>query len=268
MFLLLFAHLESQPDHLVFFSTSDAPVSARKNLVVVTNVQASRILWSSKKSKSGVSAQGVSFFPAGNATEITVNVTSKGKVVVSAGAIETPHLLELSGVGNSSILTSFGIPTIVDLPGVGENLQDHPTAKIIYELAPGLDSLDGLSTRPRNATKLAEVSFSLVRSHPLNHFAEISSLQALAEYGTGHGLLTQFVYGEPSFRSGCSIQPSLLLTFFRPAMSLQISRRFQLCKGNSFPSRSKSSIEALRRTEDCWRSPDFWSSACAFSATL
>lgn len=42
------------------------------------------------------------------------------------GAYNTPRLLELSGVGNPAILSQFNIPTVVDLPTVGENLQEHP----------------------------------------------------------------------------------------------------------------------------------------------
>ncbi|KAK0445982.1 alcohol oxidase [Desarmillaria tabescens] len=62
----------------------------------------------------------------------TVNV--KKEVLLSAGSLHTPQLLELSGVGNSKILAPLGIDTIIDLPGVGENLQDHALAPTVVEV--------------------------------------------------------------------------------------------------------------------------------------
>src|SRR5699024_12854025 len=52
------------------------------------------------------------------------------KIVLAGGAINTPQLLQLSGVGDKEHLESLGIDTVVDLPGVGENLQDHLEAYI------------------------------------------------------------------------------------------------------------------------------------------
>lgn len=62
----------------------------------------------------------------------TVNV--KKEVLLSAGSLHTPQLLELSGVGNPKILAPLGIDTIIDLPGVGENLQDHALAPTVVEV--------------------------------------------------------------------------------------------------------------------------------------
>ncbi|KAK0482235.1 alcohol oxidase [Armillaria novae-zelandiae] len=62
----------------------------------------------------------------------TVNV--KKEVLLSAGSLHTPQLLELSGVGNPKILAPLGIDAIIDLPGVGENLQDHALAPTVVEV--------------------------------------------------------------------------------------------------------------------------------------
>lgn len=53
------------------------------------------------------------------------NVTAKGEVIISAGALHTPTVLQRSGIGPASFLQKAGIPLVIDLPGVGSNLQDH-----------------------------------------------------------------------------------------------------------------------------------------------
>jgi choline dehydrogenase len=53
-------------------------------------------------------------------------IKASGEVVLSAGALQTPKLLMLSGIGDRTQLARFDIPTVVHLPGVGQNLQDHP----------------------------------------------------------------------------------------------------------------------------------------------
>jgi hypothetical protein len=66
-----------------------------------------------------------------------------------SGALNTPKLLELSGIGNPNIINRLGIPTIVDLPGVGENLQDHLMVNSDFVAKDGIYSFGkhGLSRR-------------------------------------------------------------------------------------------------------------------------
>src|SRR5690606_36642165 len=61
------------------------------------------------------------------------SVRARREVVLSAGPLASPHLLELSGIGNSEILGKFGIPVAHHLPGVGENLRDHPNVRLTFE---------------------------------------------------------------------------------------------------------------------------------------
>jgi choline dehydrogenase len=86
------------------------------------------------------------------------NVTVTGEVIISAGAIHTPTVLQRSGIGQASFLSSRGIPVVVDLPGVGANFQDHsgPSVRWNYteEYAPGLWPLS--SEMAKNATFKAE----------------------------------------------------------------------------------------------------------------
>ncbi|KAJ0373873.1 hypothetical protein COL26b_007910 [Colletotrichum chrysophilum] len=74
------------------------------------------------------------------------------EIIVSAGALNSPKILQLSGIGPASLLTSIGINVTVDLPGVGENLQDHPFGLTLASLNPGISANSDLD----NATFDAE----------------------------------------------------------------------------------------------------------------
>ncbi|KAJ6489660.1 alcohol oxidase [Mycena vitilis] len=94
-------------------------------------------------------AQGVEFL-VGSQT-YTVNVTKE--VIVSAGPVKSPQVLELSGVGDPAVLSQFGIKNIVDLPGVGANLQEHVWAGVQWEVKPNVTTFDILRN---NATFAAQ----------------------------------------------------------------------------------------------------------------
>jgi choline dehydrogenase-like flavoprotein len=93
------------------------PASRRTNFHVLTGAQATKILFNS--SGNDIKATGVSF--VSNGASFTAKASKE--VVLSAGSVQTPQLLELSGIGNKTILSNLGIETLVDLPGVGMNLQ-------------------------------------------------------------------------------------------------------------------------------------------------
>ncbi|KAF5718168.1 alcohol oxidase [Fusarium globosum] len=80
-------------------------------------------------------------------------VKARREVILSAGSIQSPSLLEQSGIGSKSVLSAAGIKQIVDLPGVGENLQDHLRVMTSYQLKPEFLSFDALRS---NATFAAE----------------------------------------------------------------------------------------------------------------
>lgn len=73
--------------------------------------------------------------------------------LVYKGSLQSPQLLELSGIGNSTILQQYGITPLVNLPSVGENLQDHMFIATSYELKPGKTTFDILRN---NATYAAQ----------------------------------------------------------------------------------------------------------------
>ncbi|TDF35109.1 choline dehydrogenase [Alteromonadaceae bacterium M269] len=99
-------------------STANAylrPVMKRSNLTVITHALVHKILLEDKV------AVGVRYEKSGKAQDVVCNK----EVILSAGSIGSPHLLQLSGIGNKEVLTKAGIECAHELPGVGENLQDH-----------------------------------------------------------------------------------------------------------------------------------------------
>jgi choline dehydrogenase len=102
----------------VRWSTANAylkPALKRDNLTVITQALVHKVLFEGKK------AIGIHFERKGK----HINVNAHKEVVLSAGSIGSPHILQLSGVGAAATLAKAGIEQVHDLPGVGENLQDH-----------------------------------------------------------------------------------------------------------------------------------------------
>ena len=100
------------------------PIAQRANLTVVSDAQAEHILFKDRK------AVGLCYTHAGT----SVSAMARSEVILSAGAIGSAQLLQVSGVGPGGLLHSLGIPVIHDLPGVGQNLQDHLQLRLIYKV--------------------------------------------------------------------------------------------------------------------------------------
>lgn len=94
------------------------PVRDRENLHVIKNTKARKILFDATKRAVGVEVT----LPAGN----NIKVHTKREIILSAGAINSPQLLMLSGIGPQDHLEEMDINVVVDSPNVGSNLQDHP----------------------------------------------------------------------------------------------------------------------------------------------
>jgi choline dehydrogenase len=103
----------------------------RPNLEVVTGAHVERILFEGRR------AVGLRF----GGEEVVAD-----QVILSAGAIQSPQLLQLSGVGPARLLESLGVPVVVDLPGVGENLQDHLQFRVMYKCTKPITTNDDLRT--------------------------------------------------------------------------------------------------------------------------
>jgi choline dehydrogenase-like flavoprotein len=102
------------------------PIRKRPNLTVVTNATASRVL------VSGGRTTGVAYLHDDRAHVANAD----GEVVLSGGAVNSPKLLLLSGIGPADELRALGIDVAHDLPGVGKNFQDHMDVYLTAETAP------------------------------------------------------------------------------------------------------------------------------------
>lgn len=102
-----------------------APARRRLNLTIRTNARVRRVLF------QGARATGVEVESGGERFPVYA-----GEVVLSAGPVQSPQLLMLSGIGPSDQLDEFGISILADLPGVGQNLRDHPSVHARWRAAP------------------------------------------------------------------------------------------------------------------------------------
>ncbi len=131
------------------------PARRRTNLRVETDALAGRVLF------DGGRAAGVEYQQRGQ----RVVVRARRETILSAGALQSPQLLQLSGVGPGALLQAFGIPVIRDLPGVGENLQDHLQLRLVYKCTKPITTNDDLASWWRSA-KIG-LQWALFRSGPL-----------------------------------------------------------------------------------------------------
>jgi choline dehydrogenase len=117
------------------------PVRARANLRVETGAQATRVLF------DGTRATGVEYRQRG---ELRIAHAAR-EVILAAGALQSPQLLQLSGIGDPALLQAFGIPVVHALRGVGENLQDHLQLRLLYRCTRAITTNDDLNSWWRSA---------------------------------------------------------------------------------------------------------------------
>jgi choline dehydrogenase len=148
-----------------------APVLGRSNLRVITDALVTRI------TVKGGRATGVEFIRKGRIEKVTAD----REVILSGGAINSPQLLQLSGIGNPDEIRKYGITVVHKLPGVGENLKDHISISIKQRITKPLSLLSSLSSLAM-AKMLAQ--FLLFKTGP----AAVSALQAWAHLNSRDGL--------------------------------------------------------------------------------
>ncbi|WP_306027842.1 GMC family oxidoreductase [Stappia sp. MMSF_3263] len=132
------------------------PVRNRENLKVVTGAQVSRLIIEDGR------ASGLELTVNGGPTRARV----AGELVLCAGAIGSPHLLELSGIGDPQTLARHGIDTLVESRQVGRNLQDHLQIRTVFKVS-GAVTLNQLAANLWGKAKIA-ARYALSRSGPMS----------------------------------------------------------------------------------------------------
>jgi choline dehydrogenase len=185
------------------------PILGRPNLRVVDRAHALSIVIESKR------AVGLRYARGGAAHE----ARARGEVLLAAGAVGSPHLLELSGVGRPDVLAKIGVPVIRALPGVGENLQDHLQLRTIFRIT-GARTLN-VDYRSWAKRAMMGLDYAVRRRGPmtmapsqLGMFAKSSSDYATANLEFHVQPLSLDRFGEPLHAfaaitiSVCNLRPS------------------------------------------------------------
>ena len=123
------------------------PAKGRKNLEVRTQAHAKAVLFEGKR------ATGVQYLRGGKRNETKV-VRARREVIVCSGSINTPKLLQISGIGRGSLLQSLNVPLVHELPGVGENLRDHFSVRMVAKVK-GSVTMNELSSGGRLGAQIA-----------------------------------------------------------------------------------------------------------------
>jgi choline dehydrogenase len=156
------------------------PVRRRRNLTIRTQALATRVLF------EGARAVGVEWRQG----PTLARARAEREVILAAGAIQSPQLLQLSGVGPADLLRELGIPVVADVPGVGENQQDHYQARTIVRLRKRMSLNDAV----RDPLKLAAMGVEWLtrRSGPLTVGAGQVGGAACTQHATGRRPDVQF----------------------------------------------------------------------------
>ena len=167
------------------------PVSYRKNLSVVTNAQVKRIMLKDGRANS------VEVMRGRTQGETSV-FRARKEIILSAGAVGSPHILQVSGIGAPSLLNTIGVNVCHALEGVGENLQDHWAPRLSARVK-GIETLNERATGIRFAAEV--VKYFLGAQSILN-------LSASLVYGFWHSEPAaksndlQFIFTPASFKDG------------------------------------------------------------------
>lgn len=197
------------------------PAENRPNLRIETDAHTTGITFEGRR------AAGVRFEQHGVSHEIRAS----REVILAAGALQSPQLLQLSGIGESSLLRRMGIPVVHHLPGVGENLQDHLQLRLMYKISKPITTNDELRTLWGQARM--GLKWLLFKRGPLAiginqgglftkvlpeaktpdiqfHFATLSADRRAPGHIAGRAAPSRSANSGPSPGGGCSSSPGIL----------------------------------------------------------
>ncbi|KAL9595594.1 MAG: hypothetical protein Q9219_006358 [cf. Caloplaca sp. 3 TL-2023] len=133
------------------------PNAKKPNLITLTGATVESI-WLDRTDEEWI-ARGAHFTYRND----SYDVRTDGEVIICAGSVQSPQLLELSGIGNPEVLRAAGIDVKVDNPAVGENLQEHMMTCMIYEIDPSIPTVEELRTKP-DLARVADLEYEQSRS--------------------------------------------------------------------------------------------------------
>jgi choline dehydrogenase len=189
------------------------PASTRPNLTIMTGCHVEKLIL--EQTEQGAVCLGVQFTGGGR----LFSATARRETLLAAGAIGSPHILQLSGIGPAGLLHRHGIQPVVDAPGVGENLQDHLQLRMVYRIT-GARSLNTSAASWYGKIKIG-MQYLLFQSGPmsmapsqLGAFARSDPGQATPnlEYHVQPLSLEKFgdpLHGFPAFTASvCNLRPT------------------------------------------------------------
>jgi choline dehydrogenase-like flavoprotein len=199
------------------------PVSSRPNLKMLTEHQVFEVLFDGPG--KGLTATGVKALDRQANREVTFK--ARKEVILAAGAIHTPQILQLSGIGPKSVLDAAKVQTRLDFPAVGSNYQDHPTAYINWNVTnsypyPGILQANATfnaealelylnhATGPYTKAQASSTGFLSLNMLTSAASSLISSLQS-----QNSAAYLPPIYSDPSLLAGFNAQKKILISQFR-----------------------------------------------------
>lgn len=183
-------------------------VAQRPNLQLLTEASVEKIL--TKAVNGSVTATGVRVRTKDGTHQ---DLLAKKEVILSAGAFNSPQILELSGIGQKHLLESYGIPVVLDSPGVGENLQDHAISAPCFEIAD--DQMSGDVMRDPNIVQAVLQQYLSTKTGPLVGIPICMTMLPLVDSNgrVGHDKIANLIkehIDEPTLSLGQQKQNELL----------------------------------------------------------
>ncbi|PHV28349.1 choline dehydrogenase [Janthinobacterium sp. BJB426] len=189
------------------------PASRRPNLTIMTGCHVERLLL--ETTESGPRCTGIVFTGGGTQWQ----ATARRETLLTAGAIGSPQLLQLSGIGPAALLQQHGIAPVLDSPGVGGNLQDHLQLRMVYKVQ-GVKTLNIMAGNMLGKMQIG-LQYALFQSGPmsmapsqLGAFAKSDPLQATPNLQYHVQPLSLDKFGEPLHAfpaftaSVCNLRPT------------------------------------------------------------
>lgn len=161
------------------------PVRSRPNLTVLTETTVTKVLLEKPLAGKDAVAKGIQYISKDGMSQ-TIN--ARKEVIICAGAINSPRLLELSGIGGAQLLQSKGVDVVVDNPHVGENLQNHIFTGVAFEVNDDVETIDAFFRQEPDAVAAAMQDYATKGAGPMSTCNMITSAHLpLPEFHTDDG---------------------------------------------------------------------------------